>query len=206
MPSCRSSSKTSTQAHHSLSLSQRSYLQQWMTCLDGRTNILCLKTTSEQRLNRSWSPMARLRTMRPGVLSPRTNQGKLARGELVSNNNKWDSPLGISYEKLLPIIHDMSDFRWLEPIKTNTTGQDRNIRCSYHKDHDHTTEQCKSLHYLVEKLIKFGHLKQYVHTTSMQRKTTQKATVQAPVFSTTPRVVINYIHGGPVDDRHNSKW
>ncbi|RVW26304.1 hypothetical protein CK203_107170 [Vitis vinifera] len=43
-----------------------------------------------------------------------------------------------------------------EPIKTNPSKQDWNRRCSYHKDHDHTTEQCKSLHYLVEKLIKVG--------------------------------------------------
>ena len=35
-------------------------------------------------------------------------------------------------------------------------------KCAYHKDHGRTTEQCKSLHYLVEKLGRVRHLKQYV--------------------------------------------
>ena len=33
----------------------------------------------------------------------------------------------------------------------------------------------------------------------------QKETVQAPVSLVAPKAVINYIHGGPVDDRHSSK-
>ena len=91
MPSCKSSNEVSTQARHSLSLSQRSGLQRWMTCLDGQTNILCSKTASEQCLNRSWSLIVRPRTTRSGVLSPRTNWGKLVRGGLASSS-KWDSP------------------------------------------------------------------------------------------------------------------
>ena len=57
------------------------------------------------------------------------------------------------------MIRDLSDFRWTEPIKIDSTRRDRNRRYSYHKDHYHTIEQCKSLHYLVEKLIKVRHLK-----------------------------------------------
>ncbi|KAL6344824.1 hypothetical protein AAG906_002730 [Vitis piasezkii] len=30
-------------------------------------------------------------------------------------------------------------------------------KCAHHKDHDHTTEQCRSLHYLVKRLIRVGH-------------------------------------------------
>ena len=29
------------------------------------------------------------------------------------------TPLNISYEKLLPIIHDLPKFKWLEPIQTD---------------------------------------------------------------------------------------
>ncbi|KAL6310883.1 hypothetical protein AAG906_018042 [Vitis piasezkii] len=65
-----------------------------------------------------------------------------------------DDLFSISYEKLLPQIHDLLDFRWVETIKTNPEIWDRNRRCSYYKDHGHTTEQCKSLHYLVEKRIR----------------------------------------------------
>ncbi|RVX02460.1 hypothetical protein CK203_031200 [Vitis vinifera] len=87
--------------------------------------------------------------------------------------------LNISYERLISQIHDLSDVRWSEPIKTDSAKRDRNKKCSYHKDHDHATKQCKSLHYLVEKLIRVKHLKQYVRATSRQRKVAQEATVQA---------------------------
>ncbi|KAL6349792.1 hypothetical protein AAG906_001679 [Vitis piasezkii] len=39
-----------------------------------------------------------------------------------------------------------------------------------------------------------------------QTKMTQELVVQASTSLVAPRVVINYIHGGPIDDRHSSKW
>lgn len=68
-------------------------------------------------------------------------------------------PLSISYERLLQQIQDLLNFRWLEPIKTDPAKGDRNRKCFYHKDYEHTTKQYKSMHYLVEKLIKVGHFK-----------------------------------------------
>ena len=103
------------------------------------------------------------------------------------------------------MIHDLSDFRWLEPIKIDPAKRDLSIRCTYHKDHDHTIEQYRSLHYLVERLIRAGHLKQYVHATGGQRKTTQDLAIQAFACLTAPKVVINYIHEGLVDERYSSK-
>ncbi|KAL6327105.1 hypothetical protein AAG906_014349 [Vitis piasezkii] len=89
-------------------------------------------------------------------------------------------PISVSYEKLLPMIQDLSDFRWPGPIRTDPSKRDHSKKCAYHKEHGHTTERCRSLHYLVERLIKAGHLNR-------------------------PKVVINYIHGGPLDEEYNSK-
>ena len=50
--------------------------------------------------------------------------------------------------------------------------KDQSRKCTYHKEHGHTTEQCKSLHYLVKKLIKFGHLKQYIRTKEKREEAT----------------------------------
>ena len=69
------------------------------------------------------------------------------------------TPLTVSYEKLLPMIQDLSDFRWPEPIRMDPAKRDYSKKCAYHKEHGHITERCKSLHYLVERLIKAGHLK-----------------------------------------------
>ncbi|RVW69852.1 hypothetical protein CK203_060713 [Vitis vinifera] len=62
-----------------------------------------------------------------------------------------------------------------------------------------------SLHYLVEKLIRVGHLKQYIRSIGGQRKTTWDLAIQAPITPTAPKVFINYIHEGPVDEKYNSK-
>ena len=57
----------------------------------------------------------------------------------------------------------------------------------------------------MERLIRVGHLKQNVRTVGGQRETTQDLVVQTPITSTTPKVVINYIHKGPADEKYNSK-
>ena len=69
------------------------------------------------------------------------------------------TPLSISYEKLIPMIQDLSDFRWPGPLRADPAQRDHSKKCAYHKEHGHTTEACRSLHYLVERLLKARHLK-----------------------------------------------
>ena len=81
------------------------------------------------------------------------------------------TPLSISYEKLLPMIQGLSDFKWPRPIGTDPSTRDRSRRCAFHKDHGHTTETCRAFQYLVERLIKAGHLKQYLRSDTEGRIT-----------------------------------
>ena len=113
--------------------------------------------------------------------------------------------LTVSYEKLLPMICELSDFRWPEPLKTDPAKRDHNRKCVYHKEHGHTTKQCRSLHYLLEKLIKTGHLKQYVRLGARSGETSQNQAFRAPSAPVIPRAIINYIHGGPLDEEYNFK-
>nr|CAN70869.1 hypothetical protein VITISV_029059 [Vitis vinifera] len=100
------------------------------------------------------------------------------------------TPISISYEKLLPVIQDMSDFRWPGPLRTNPSKRDHSKKCAYHKEHGHTTETCRSLHYLVEKLIRAGHL---IPLLRCQR------------VPAAPKAIINYINEGQLDDEYDSK-
>ena len=70
--------------------------------------------------------------------------------------------LNISYERLLPLIHDLPDFKWPTPIQTDPAQRNKSLRCDYHRDHGHETNRCRSLKFLVEKLIKAGHLRRYL--------------------------------------------
>ncbi|RVW60082.1 hypothetical protein CK203_086552 [Vitis vinifera] len=83
------------------------------------------------------------------------------------------TPLSISYEKLFPMIQDMSDFR--------------------------------CLHYLVERLIRAGHLKQYLRSDVGGRNTSQNHNTGAPRAPAVPKAVINYINGDPSDEEYDSK-
>ena len=72
------------------------------------------------------------------------------------------TPLNISYERLLPLIRDHPNFKWPPPMRANPDQHNRSLRCDYHRDHDHETNCCQSLKFLVEKLIRAGHLRRYI--------------------------------------------
>ena len=58
---------------------------------------------------------------------------------------------------------------------------------------------------MVERLIKAGHLKQYLRLEARVRDTPRdrdSGTSRAPVA---PKAGINYIHGGPLDEEYNTK-
>ncbi|RVX04022.1 hypothetical protein CK203_021792 [Vitis vinifera] len=99
----------------------------------------------------------------------------------------------------------LSDFKWPRPIETDPSTRDRSRRCAFHKDHGHTTETCRALQYLVERLIKAGHLKQYLRSDTRGRDVPQHHNPGAPRAPAAPKVVINYINGGPSDEEYDSR-
>ena len=72
------------------------------------------------------------------------------------------TPLNIPYNRLLPLIRDHPDFVWPPPIRSDLEQHDRSLRCNYHMDHGHETNRCQTLKFLVEKLIRAGHLRGYI--------------------------------------------
>lgn len=73
------------------------------------------------------------------------------------------------------------------------------------KKHGHTIENCKHLHYLVKKLIKVRHLKQYVEIVGGHEEITCKALERTFASHVAHQAVINYIYVGPIDDKYHSK-
>ena len=83
----------------------------------------------------------------------------------------------------------------------------RSLRCDYHQDHGHETNNCQSLKFLVEKLIRAVHLRRYL----------RGPTSGAPAIPATDRAVteiehameppptINFIRGGPTDSQYQTK-
>ncbi|KAL6334887.1 hypothetical protein AAG906_023692 [Vitis piasezkii] len=94
---------------------------------------------------------------------------------------------------------------WLRPLGTDPSKRDHSKRCAFHKEHGHTTETCRCLHYLVERLIKAGHLKQYLRSDAGGRDASQNHNSGAPRAPAAPKAVINYINGDPSDEEYDSK-
>ena len=98
------------------------------------------------------------------------------------------TPLNIAYDWLLPLIRDLPDFKWPPPMRAGSDQRNRSLRCDYHRDHGHETNYYQSLKFLVEKLIRVGHLKRYIREPT-------RGVAAAP---TVDRVVVDIEHAsGP---------
>ena len=98
------------------------------------------------------------------------------------------TPLNIAYDRLLPLIRDLPDFKWPPPMRAGSDQRNRSLRCDYHRDHGHETNYYQSLKFLVEKLIRVGHLKRYIREPT-------RGVAAAP---TVDRVVVDIEHAsGP---------
>ncbi|RVX16969.1 hypothetical protein CK203_003060 [Vitis vinifera] len=73
------------------------------------------------------------------------------------------TPISISYEKLLPMIQDMFDFRWPRPLGMDPSKKDHSKKCVFHKGMSHNGGvQVPPL--FGRKAHKGGHLKQYLRS------------------------------------------
>ena len=81
------------------------------------------------------------------------------------------------------------------------------LRCDYHRDHDHETNQCQGLKFMIERLFRAGHLRRFIWepTRTVEIAPASNRAVVVAEHSSEPRPTINFILGGPLDDRYQSK-
>ena len=81
------------------------------------------------------------------------------------------------------------------------------MRCYYHRDHGHETNRCRSLKFMVERLIKTGHLRRYIKEVDREEESAPISgrVTTGVIAPLEPRPAINYILGGPLDDQYQSK-
>ena len=144
----------------------------------------------------------------PEQKGSQTKDQKRSRGQ---SERKREPPqftlLNISYDRLLPLIRDHLDFKWPPPIQSDPEQRYRSLRCDYHRDHKHETNRCRTLKFLVERLIRASHLKSYIRVSARLAKTAPVAEriATSSKLPSEPRPTINYILGGLADDQYQSK-
>ena len=116
------------------------------------------------------------------------------------------TPLNISYERLLPLIRDLPDFKWPAPIQVDPAQRNKSLLCDYHRDHEHEIDRCQSLKFLIEKLIEVGNLRRYLRDVEQGVELGQPTgrITASPIVQSEPGPIINYILGCPTDDRYQS--
>ena len=89
----------------------------------------------------------------------------------------------------------------------NPDQRNRSLRCDYHRDHEHETNQCQDLKFLVERLIWARHLRKFIRepTRGTETAPTTDRAIVATEHPSEPRLTINFILGGPIDDQYQSK-
>ena len=115
--------------------------------------------------------------------------------------------LNIAYDWLLPLIQDLPDFKWPSSMRAAPDQRNRSLRCDYHSDHGHETNHCQSLKFLVEKLIRVGHLKRYIREPTrgvVAAPTTDRVVVDTENASGS-RPAINFILGGTTNSQYQFK-
>ncbi|XP_022858982.1 uncharacterized protein LOC111379774 [Olea europaea var. sylvestris] len=70
--------------------------------------------------------------------------------------------LNTSKTNLLMEIKDMKELKWPVRMRSPPESRDMNKYCEFHRDHGHTTENCKALQREIEALIKRRLLSSYV--------------------------------------------
>ncbi|KAK3039568.1 hypothetical protein RJ639_027712 [Escallonia herrerae] len=104
---------------------------------------------------------------------------------------KHFTPLTASREHILNQIKGQDILKWPKPMRMPPDRRDAQLYCQFHKDHGHTTEECKVLRREIENLIARGHLKQFVKTERQggkrgggQKKHDDSAPKEPPVINT----------------------
>ena len=87
-------------------------------------------------------------------------------------------------------------FKWPNKIMENPEKRNRNLYCQYHRDHGHTTEDCRSLWDRLDQLVREGKLKQLLHhSSSLGGQTDTRPERENP--SRPPLGTINVIFAAP---------
>ncbi|KAK3006537.1 hypothetical protein RJ639_015910 [Escallonia herrerae] len=78
--------------------------------------------------------------------------------------SKHFTPLTTSREHILNQIKGQDILKWSKPMRMPADRSKAQLYCQFHKDHGHTTDECKVLPREIDNLIARGHLKQFVKT------------------------------------------
>ncbi|XP_059284815.1 uncharacterized protein LOC132038108 [Lycium ferocissimum] len=100
----------------------------------------------------------------------------------------------INTSDFVSAIASITEARWPRPLRFDPAQRDPNMICEYHETHGHRTEDCRQLREEVARLLKNGHLQEFLSERAKSHYKERKNHKQAEPVK--PQHVINMIIGG----------
>ncbi|CAA0833368.1 Unknown protein, partial [Striga hermonthica] len=142
--------------------------------------------------------------------SPRAEREGRPRGWRPTQYTTLLAPQARILEVMEREIHD-NVVRWPKTRKDGPTRLKSNLYCRFHKDYGHNTDDCRHLKDEIERLIKAGHLKEFIYkdreksSKKRERSKSPRKRARTPEKEELPqkRRVIHMIFGGSTDGDSN---
>ncbi|XP_059292470.1 uncharacterized protein LOC132045917, partial [Lycium ferocissimum] len=128
------------------------------------------------------------------------SRGLLFRGDASSSVNNRDIPrlseynFNINTIDLVSAISHIKDARWLRPLRSDLAQRNPSVMYEYHSTHGHRTKDCRQLREEVARLLKNGHLREFLSERAKGHYKGRENHKQ--VEPVEPQHVINMIIGG----------
>ncbi|XP_012844098.1 PREDICTED: uncharacterized protein LOC105964132 [Erythranthe guttata] len=90
-------------------------------------------------------------------------------GQSSSSYNRF-TPLNTRFTEILHVIEQRGLAEPPRPMQPNEKREKSDRYCRFHKDRGHTTEECAQLKVAIERLIKQGHLGEYIDKPRNKRR------------------------------------
>ncbi|XP_060210560.1 uncharacterized protein LOC132637497 [Lycium barbarum] len=96
------------------------------------------------------------------------SRGLSFRSDASSSTRNKDIPripeynFNINISDLVSAIGRITEARWPRPLRFDPVQRDPNVKCEYHETHGHRIEDCHQLREKVARLLKNGHLRQFL--------------------------------------------
>ncbi|CAA0819896.1 Unknown protein, partial [Striga hermonthica] len=142
--------------------------------------------------------------------SPRAEREGRPRGWRPTQYTPLSAPQAQILEVMEKEIHD-NVVRWPKTRKDGPTRPKSNLYCRFHKDYGHNTDDCRHLKDEIERLIKVGHLKEFIYkdreksNKRRERSRSPRKRARTPEKEELPqkRGTIHMIIGGSTDGDSN---
>ena len=103
------------------------------------------------------------REFRPDRYNNNRPRRDYAEQQASSNNQIVGAVFREPVHQVLEKIKNEPFFKWPNKMMGNPERRNRSLYCQYHRDHGHTTEDCRSLWDHLDQLVREGRLKQLLH-------------------------------------------